>query len=183
MLDDSDNLEAQWMALARYRAARATELVVVSGELLESGHFKDSVNRSYFAIFNALRAALALEGFDSRKHSGVIGEFRKSYIKTGAFDPVFSEYIGSAFSVRNDSDYDDFFIVSKEDALTQLGNARELVSAVSEWLMAQAPGADRQQTVRDEAAAPLEQWASLGFCLDLRGFVPLPKLLPNLAPA
>jgi uncharacterized protein (UPF0332 family) len=132
-----DSRKIQWMTLAEYRITRAAELIVVSEELLNSGHFKDSVNRSYFAVFSALRATLALEGFDSKKHSGVIGEFRKNYIKTGVFDPVLSEYIGSAFSIRNDSDYDDFFMVSKEDASTQLEHAKELVSTVKEWLKSQ----------------------------------------------
>ena len=40
-------------------------------------------HRSYYAIFHAMRAVLALDGIDMKRHSGVMSEFRRLYIKTG----------------------------------------------------------------------------------------------------
>jgi uncharacterized protein (UPF0332 family) len=54
---------------------------------------KTVANRSYYCIFNAMRAVLALDRFDSKKHSGVIDSFRKGYIKTGIFPQKFSKVI------------------------------------------------------------------------------------------
>ena len=43
-------------------------------------------NRSYYAIFHAIRSVNALDGFDSSKHSGVISHFNQEYVKTGMFE-------------------------------------------------------------------------------------------------
>ena len=47
--------------------------------------YSSAVNRAYYAIFHALRAVTALDGFDSGKHSGVIAYFNRDYIKNGIF--------------------------------------------------------------------------------------------------
>jgi uncharacterized protein (UPF0332 family) len=116
--------------LAHYRIERARELIEVSGSLFKDRHLKDSINRSYYAIFNALRAQLALERFDSRKHSGIIAEFQKLYIKTGIYPKLFSDYIKSAFEIRSKSDYDDMYIVTEAEAETQIEHAQALVAAI-----------------------------------------------------
>jgi len=70
-----------------------------------------------------------------KKHSGVISEFRKNYVKTGIFPPAFSDFIGDAFTVRNDSDYQDLYIVSKEQVAIQFENAKAFVMAVEEYVI------------------------------------------------
>lgn len=47
--------------------------------------YDTAANRSYYAIFHAARVVLALDGQDYKKHSGVISNFQKNYIKTGIF--------------------------------------------------------------------------------------------------
>jgi hypothetical protein len=62
-----------------------------------------------------MRAVLASVGFSSKTHSGILSEFRRRYIKQGIFPKEFSDLIGDAFDVRNDSDYNDFYLISKEE--------------------------------------------------------------------
>lgn len=62
--------------LARYRFEKATEDCHASGELLKLNLYKQSMNRSYYAIFHAVRSLLALDGVDFKKHSQVIGYFQ-----------------------------------------------------------------------------------------------------------
>ena len=50
-------------------------------------------NRSYYAVFAAMRAVLALQGFDSKKHSGIIAEFRREYIKSGLLPKELSQHV------------------------------------------------------------------------------------------
>jgi uncharacterized protein (UPF0332 family) len=95
---------------------------------------KTAANRSYYCIFNAMRAVLALERFDSKKHSGIISAFRKNYIKTGVFPADFSDIIEEAFVVRNESDYEAFYIVSKESVATQVKNAETFLRAVEKYV-------------------------------------------------
>ena len=120
--------------LTRYRLDTATERLVVAADLIADDHFKDSVNRSYYAIFSATRALLSERYVDFKKHSAVISYFRREYIKTGLLDVKFSSYIGDAFRARQYSDYEDFIIVSREQAEEQYQHAVEFVEAVKKYL-------------------------------------------------
>ena len=120
--------------LTKYRLERSQEFLESSRIMLQLTLFKDSINRSYYAIFTAVRALLAEEEIDFKKHSAVISYFRKNYIKTEIFDVSLSKYIGDAFKFRNDCDYEDFVIVSREEAETQYNNAVEFYKAVKNYL-------------------------------------------------
>jgi len=96
--------------------------------------FENAANRSYYCIFNAMRAVLALDRFDSKKHSGVIDAFRKGYIRTGVFPADFSDIIKNAFEIRLESDYEAFYIVSKAEVAAQVENAGIFLEAVEKYI-------------------------------------------------
>jgi len=81
-----------------------------------------------------LRAVLALDAFDSKKHSGVISYFLEHYIKTKLLDSVLSDYVRNAFLIRNKSDYEDFYIVGKADAEKQIDDAAAFIALVEAHL-------------------------------------------------
>ena len=120
--------------LAQFRLDQARECLISSEALININHYKDSANRSYYSIFHSMRAVLALDGFDSKKHSGIISAFRQGYIKTGKFDTAYSDIIKDAFDIRTDSDYQDFYTVSKTDVQQQLDNAKKFLEAVAEYI-------------------------------------------------
>ena len=108
--------------LTEYRLANAKEKLESAKLLLDAGKYKDSIGRSYYAIFTSLRAVLSKDGVDFSKHAGVIAYFQREYIKTGIFDKKYSKYVQSAFQIRNSCDYDDFFIAFRQDAEEQYQN-------------------------------------------------------------
>ena len=124
--------------LVQYRLDSAEEKLKSSKILLDNGQYNDSIGRSYYALFTAVRAVLALEGVDYAKHSGVISHFQREYIKTGVFDDKCSKYLQKAFQIRNACDYDDFYLVSKQDAEEQYEHAREMISIIREFLSGKA---------------------------------------------
>ena len=73
---------------------------------------------------------------DFKKHSAVISYFRKTYIKTGIFDVRLSDIISEAFDIRSDSDYDDFYIVSKKDIEEQIENVKYFYNEIEKYLEA-----------------------------------------------
>ena len=81
-----------------------------------------------------MRAVLALDGVDMKHHSGIISEFRKRYIKTGVFDASLSGLISELSDVREGSDYNDFFIVSKVDTAEQVQSTGTFLAAVASYL-------------------------------------------------
>ena len=120
--------------MTKYRLDLAKERFEISKKLLDDGHYRDSINRSYYSIFSAVRALLAEEKIDFKKHSAVISYFRKNYIKTKIFDVKFSDYIGDAFDFRNDCDYEDFIFVSRNEAEEQYDHAVEFFEAIKKFL-------------------------------------------------
>lgn len=109
--------------LMMYRMTGAKEKLDSAKLLLDNGNYKDSIGRSYYAMFSAVRAILALDGVDYSKHAGVIAYFQKEYVKTGKFDKLYSKYLSQAFQIRNQADYEDFYIVSQKDATEQFEKA------------------------------------------------------------
>ena len=112
----------------------AKECLVTANNNIAAGDFKAAANRSYYCIFNTMRAVLALDSFDSKKHSGIISEFRRTYIKEAVFPSEFSDIIKEAFDTRGKSDYDDFYVISKDEVASQIENARIFLVAVEKYL-------------------------------------------------
>lgn len=120
--------------LSTARIERSRDCLREAKLLLDNGEYRGAANRAYYAAFHALRAVLALDDFDSKKHSGVISKFRETYIKTGRFTPEMSDTISSLFRIRSASDYDDFYIASKADVETQYQRAEQLVAEIERYL-------------------------------------------------
>ena len=127
---------------ARYRLDKSAEDLESAKLLLEHHNFRGANNRAYYAIFHALRAVLVLDNYDSKKHSGIIGEFRRRYIKTGILPVEMSEMIGNASMIRNASDYDDMFIASRVESEEQIENAQIVYRIVKEYLDKRLQSAD-----------------------------------------
>jgi uncharacterized protein (UPF0332 family) len=120
--------------LSRYRLEKAKEDLDTSKANLQDSFLKASINRSYYSIFHAVRALLALDGYDSKKHSGIIAYFNQNYIKTDKLPKGLSKILTSASNVRNRSDYDDFYIVSRDEAEKQLLNAEIFIKYIEDYL-------------------------------------------------
>lgn len=120
--------------LSLYRLAKAKQYLDDAKKTLAMEMYDTAANRSYYAIFHAARAALALDGLDFKKHSGVISNFQMKYIKSGIFDKQLSNIIKSAFSLRTESDYEDFYVISKADVENQVSEAEVFFRAISEYI-------------------------------------------------
>ena len=132
-------LDEEKIALSRIRLENAKERLSFIPQIINISDYKTAANRAYYAVFSAMRAVLALDGFDSKKHSGVIAEFRRAYIKTGIFDTALSDIISELFSTRSESDYDDFYVISKEKVYEQYENALFFVTEVEKYLINKYP--------------------------------------------
>ena len=128
-------LSDERITLSRVRLDAAKERIRFAGEIIKIGDYKTVANRSYYAVFSAMRAVLALDGFDSKKHSGVIAQFRKEYLKTDVLPRELSVFIDELVEIRQGSDYDDFYIVTKAEVEEQLKNAVIFVNEVEIYLL------------------------------------------------
>jgi len=118
--------------LSGYRLKKAKDLLKQAEVLLEHQGYDGSINRSYYAIFNAVRALLALLNLDSQRHSGVIAYFDRYFIKTGICEKLLSKIVHDAFDVRQVSDYEDFAAPTLEQAQQQFDNATTLIGQLEQ---------------------------------------------------
>lgn len=124
--------------LSAHRFGRAKEELQTAELLLKNANFRSSINRSYYAIFHAIRAVNALDGFDSSKHSGVIAHFNQEYVKTGVFEKGASKIIRNASELREQADYEDFYEATQEEASDVFMQASQFISEVERYLHSKA---------------------------------------------
>ena len=138
MLPDEDK-----RALSDLRFEHAAECLRAADALFAAGDLKGAANRAYYAVFHAMRSVLALDEIDRKHHSAIIAEFRSRYVKTGAFDKTWSKLIQLLSEYRNGSDYNDFFIISRDEVSEQIDGAKGFLEAVRKFLD------DQTKTQRD----------------------------------
>ena len=120
--------------LSKYRLDESERCLRSAKILLDSEDFKSATNRSYYCVFNAIRSIFALQGKDYQKHSAVMSNFRSEYIKTKQFDDRMSDILRELFFIRNKSDYEDFYTVSKKEVSEQIKNAEYFLEQVKSYL-------------------------------------------------
>jgi uncharacterized protein (UPF0332 family) len=85
-------------------------------------------------MFHAIRALLALENVDFKKHSSVLGYFNKNYVNTGIFASQYNKNIAVASDSRNSSDYEDHYFATREEAEKNIANAETFFEAVKQYI-------------------------------------------------
>jgi len=70
----------------------------------------------------------------SKKHSSVIALINKEFVKSGLFDEKCKDILTKAFHIRIESDYQDFYIASKEEARDQIENAKYFLNEILNFI-------------------------------------------------
>lgn len=53
---------------------------------MDNKRYKDAINRCYYAAFYAIKAVLALEGTDFKRHKDAVAYFNQNYVATDIFE-------------------------------------------------------------------------------------------------
>ena len=120
--------------LSRYRFQKAEEMLASAKRDMEADDFASANNRAYYAIFHAMRAVLALDGEDFKKHSAVIARFTLNYLKPEILPREYSKLISNASLIRNRSDYEDFYICSVADTNALFSGAVTFCGDIGKYL-------------------------------------------------
>lgn len=125
-----------YLALAKIRMERAYELLKEAEDLLEKGSYKSANNRAFYAMEKAVKALLATEQIEVATHNGGLKQFnfRFIYKGDGTFTSEDYQKIARCEQIRNASDYDDFYVASKEEARQQVENTRFIVKKVDQYI-------------------------------------------------
>lgn len=120
--------------LSRYRLQKAKEMLASAKRDVNAEDYASANNRAYYAIFHAMRAVLALDGEDDKKHSAVIARFTLNYLKPGILPREYSKLISNASLIRNRSDYEDFYICSVADTNALFSGVEAFCAEVGKYL-------------------------------------------------
>jgi len=123
-----------YRSLSCYRLDCALEDYNSAVTAFNNGHYRNTVNRAYYCVFHTIRSLLILDEKDFKRHSAVISEFRKCYIKTGIFDAKLSKIIEQTSDMRGESDYSDMINVSEEEAEKLLNDAKYFYDSVKPYV-------------------------------------------------
>lgn len=125
-------IDEQTRQLSAYRLEKAATLLTQAELLLKHQQYDGSVNRSYYAIFNAVRAILAFVRLDSQSHRGVISFFDRYFVKTGIVEKRLSTIVHEAFDTRQDNDYEDFYQPTEAEAQEQFEHATQFIHVIKQ---------------------------------------------------
>ena len=128
------NEQGSILELAKYRLQVAKEDLETAIDNEKAGHLRAANNRAYYAIYHAITAVLALDEIAYKRHKDTISYFNKTYVREEIFPRSLGHRIAISEEVRHNSDYDEFYIVSKEETEKQIQTATELINEVEKFL-------------------------------------------------
>lgn len=120
--------------LSKFRFQKALIDIESTKNLFKLNDYGTAQNRTYYSLFDAIRAVNALDGFDSSKHSGVIAHFNQEYVKTKIFPPETSIIIKKISTLREKSDYEDFYKPNRKDTSEGINNVEIFLKNVENYL-------------------------------------------------
>lgn len=119
--------------LAIYRLSTAEEDIKDAKTLFAVGSYRASNNRAYYSVFHAINAVHILNGASYKKHKDAIANFNKEYVKTEIFPRTIGRKITRAEEIQHASDYDDFYIATREEAEEMIVTAEEFLAMTREY--------------------------------------------------
>ena len=98
------------------------------------GTFDDVAKYKFEQAEDDLEAAKLL--LEAGKYKDTLSYFNKNYVHTEIFPRDIGRKISRLEIIRHKSDYDTFYIASKEDAAEQVSVAEEVIESVRKFLVA-----------------------------------------------
>lgn len=120
--------------LSKYRLNNAKETLQVAVDCYNNDHLRDAINRAYYAAFYSAKSILAIDEVDFKRHKDVVAYFNKEYVSTGKISKETGKMLARLQQKREKSDYDDFYIASKEEAEEQIKAAEIILREIENFL-------------------------------------------------
>jgi len=114
---------------------KAREALSDAETLQEHGSPSATINRGYYATFQAARAALLTKGESPNTHSGVIRRFSYHFVRTGQVSEEIGDILTTAQSMRGEADYEVFSDFGPEEADELVEKARRFIGAVEDQIL------------------------------------------------
>ena len=126
--------ENEKQELINYRMSRVDETLKEVDFLVDNRLYNTAVNRLYYACFYAVSSLLVKNEIKAHKHAGVRQMFGLHFVSKGLVDKRLARFYTDLYDKRQTSDYDDFIDFTKEDVLSLIPTAKELIGEIKKLL-------------------------------------------------
>ena len=109
----------------------------------EAGQYRAANNRAYYSIFHTICAVLAKEGVAFKRHKDTLSYFNKNYVQPEIFPRELGRKIVKSEEIRHASDYDTFYIASKEITAQQIETATKILGLAEQYLFVEEKQQDK----------------------------------------
>ena len=128
--------------MVRHRLNVAREDLDTANLTFEAGQYRAANNRAYYSIFHTICEVLAKEGVAFKRHKDTLSYFNKKYVHSEIFPRELGRKIVKAEEIRHASDYDTFYIASKEITAQQIETAAKILELAEQYLFVEENGID-----------------------------------------
>jgi len=120
MSDQSQHVPAALLIKSRQRLDAARILCT-------EGHYEDSINRAYYAMYLAALALLHRKGVETKTHAGLISAIGSEYVKTGELAPEHGRALNLIEELREEVDYTICREIMREEVISVITKAADFV--------------------------------------------------------
>lgn len=120
--------------VAQYKLEQAKDDLDTAKLLLDAGKYKAANNRAYYSCYHAIDSVLALEPKTFKRHKDTLAYFNKNYVHSGVFPREVGRKLSRLEVIQHKSDYDSFYIASREEAIEQIDVASEVVALIEKYM-------------------------------------------------
>lgn len=118
----------------RAMMAKSREKLDAARREMDAGFYGEVASRAYYAVFHAISAALFSRDLSFSSHAQVVGEFNRSFVKSGEFPPDTTRKLQRLFEDRQTADYDVIATVDELTARQDLNDAESIVASCAALL-------------------------------------------------
>ena len=113
---------------------KADRFLKQAGMMCDMEQWDIAANRYYYACFHAVQALFVYNGLSTRRHKGMLTQFGLHFIKKGIIEDRLGAFLTRMEQLREKGDYNCLFDVTKDELLTFVEPAQELVNKIKELI-------------------------------------------------
>lgn len=121
-------------AIIAYRLEKCHKTLDDAQKTFDLGMYSVCANRLYYALFYACGALLIKNGIQANSHSGVMVMINQHFVKEGKLPKETGKLIRRIFSIRQESDYDDFVDMEKDDLEPLLDPVKKSIKEIEDLI-------------------------------------------------
>ena len=120
--------------LVRMEMEKAFHTLQVANLLIENQEWSEAAGRTYYALFHAVSALLIKNQIRVKSHKGAYTMLCMNFVATGKMPQSYGDFYREMELMRDESDYNCFYNVNKEQIESRYAQARQMIETIAEMV-------------------------------------------------